>query len=135
MRNFLGTFILGMTAVFLGCQTVSEPIPVKPVPVTGPATLSDLLDRVRLQAANANAASYTDDWSRLEDLADEIMKTAGRLPQAEGIAADRLAKLETGATALGKDAAALREAAREKKADTATEALTRINRGVRELDK
>jgi hypothetical protein len=133
MRDIRGAFLAGAAAVVFGCQSAPEPLIIPPLPADQPADLPELLNRARLQASTATEASYLDDWSALDDAAVGLAKTAGRLPQAEKVPPDRLARLEKEAAALGKDAGRLREAARNRDVEAATAALARINRAVRDL--
>jgi hypothetical protein len=121
-------------AVVTGCQLPAEPLPLKPLPEEGQALpYADLATRARLQTTAAHEAFYINNWSDLEEAARALEQTCRFLPKAAEVPARLKDDLETRAADLGKEAAALREAAKAKDATRANEILQRMNLHVREL--
>jgi hypothetical protein len=129
-RICLAVVLLGAAS----CQLPSERAPLPPLPekVTS-LPYAELLTRVRWQASQANEAFYVDRWNELEDAAKGLELTARYLARADDVPAKHKDTLPVAAGDLGKEAAALREAAVAKDVKKTTEILQRINLKVREL--
>jgi len=117
-----------------GCQLPPEQVPLKPLVENGPAQpYADLVSRARVQAAAANEAFYVDKWFDLEDAGKGLENTARFMGKATDIPARHRDNLAAEAGDLGKEAVALREAAKSEDARKAAESLQRINLMVRQL--
>jgi len=94
---------------------------------------AELLTRARMQASAANEAFYVNRWSDLEAAAQGLEQTARFLPKATEVPAAHKEKLPDQATALGKEAGNLRQAAIAQNVPKVNETLQRVNLQVREL--
>jgi hypothetical protein len=127
---FAGLFLLTV----VGCALPPEQVPLKPLPENGmPLGFADLKVRARLQATAANEAFYDNKWSALEDAAKGLELTAQHLAKAADPPARHKDKLDVEAGDLGKEAAKLRQAAKEQDEKKANEAMQRLNLKVRQL--
>ena len=99
-----------------------------------PYTYAELLTRARDHAKAANEATYIDQWGLLEDAARCLEQDARLMPNSQDrpskFKADQLQGLSRD---LADGAVKLREAARSKDPKAATDAMTLVNRKVREL--
>lgn len=94
----------------------------------------ELIDRARTQAAVALEAFYVDDWENMEQAARGLEQTARFLPRSSALPSHLSAKdLTQECSVLGKEAARLTEAAREKSVNAANQTLQRINLQIRML--
>jgi hypothetical protein len=117
-----------------GCVTPGERTPLKLLPDDSPPLpYAELLTRARAQANAAVDASYIDNWSELEDAARGLEQTAKFLPKAAEVPAKQKDSIPVVAGDLGKEAGVLREAARAKDVEKATDSLARIQKTVRKL--
>ncbi len=117
-----------------GCQVPSERQAVRPLPDDSPPLpYAELLTRARAQAKSATEAYYIDRWADLEDAARGLEQTARFLGKTYEVPARVRDRLEVKARDLGKEATALREAARAKDADKVKESLQRVHDQVRDL--
>jgi hypothetical protein len=137
-RTWVATFLLLVSAstlvIFFGCTLPPERLPVMPLPEDGQALpYSDLVQRARLQAANANDAFYADRWTELEESANGLEKIARFLPKAADVPAKFKDKLDDLSTSLVKDAGDLRGAAQTKDVKATNAALQRITLRIREM--
>jgi len=116
------------------CQVPGERSALPPLPekVTS-LPYAELLTRARLQASQANDSFYVDRWNELEDAARGLEQTARYLAKADDVPAKHKDTLPVTATDLGKESAALREAAGGRDVKKTTDILQRINLKVREL--
>jgi hypothetical protein len=94
---------------------------------------AELLTRARLLAGQATDALNLDRWNELEDTAKNLEQTARFMTRADDVPASHKARLPGAADDLGKEAAALREAAVAKDPKKATDVLARINLRIRDL--
>ena len=132
MKRACWTGLLFLAAA--GCQLPAERLPLKPLPEDGqPVTYGELTTRARLQATAATEAFYIDKWSELEDAARALELTARLFTKATEVPGKHKDQLVSRANDLGKDAGALRDAARGKDAKRTNEVLQRIHLQVREL--
>jgi hypothetical protein len=116
------------------CQVPADRAALPPLPEkVSSVPYAELLTRLRTQAKQANEAFYVDSWGELEDAAKGIEQTARFLPKAEDVPAKHKDTLSVAAGDLGKEAAALREAAGAKSVKKATTSLQRIQLKIREL--
>jgi len=129
-RIWLGLVLLTACS----CQVAGERSALPPLPekVTS-LPYAELLTRARLQASQANDSFYVDRWNELEDAARGLEQTARYLSKADDVPAKHKDTLPVAATDLGKESAALREAAVGKDVKKTTDILQRINLKVREL--
>lgn len=117
-----------------GCQLPPERAALKPLPEdSGPLPFADLTSRARSQAAAATEAFYDNKWADLEEAARGLEQTARFLGKATEVPAERKESLPAAAEELGKNAATLREAAKDHEVKQANETLQRLNLKVREL--
>jgi hypothetical protein len=100
---------------------------------SAPLPFAELLTRARLQTDAAIDASYVDNWTEVEDAARGLEQTAKFLARATEVPAKQKDALPGIAADLGKEAGALREAARAKDADKIPDNLKRIHQAVRKL--
>jgi hypothetical protein len=131
MKRASCLLVLCLTA---GCVTPGERTPLKLLPDDSPPLpYAELLTRARAQANAAVDASYVDNWSELEDAARGLEQTAKFLPKAAEVPAKQKDSMPVIAGDLGKEAGVLREAARAKDVEKATDSLGRIQKTVRKL--
>jgi hypothetical protein len=120
--------------LLIGCALPPEQVPLKPLPENGPPqTYADLVTRARLQATAANEAFYVNNWMDLEDAARGLEQTARFLSKTTDVPLRHKDTLAIEAGDLGKEAAQLREAARDKDDKKANQSLQRLNLQVRQL--
>ncbi|HXG12695.1 MAG TPA: hypothetical protein VNK04_23255 [Gemmataceae bacterium] len=127
---------LTLTLLLLGagCQLPAERMPPRLLPEDGPPLpYAELLTRARLQATAATEAFYVNKWSDLDEAAAGLAQTARFLEKATDVPARHKDTLPIAAGDLGKDAAALREAAKAQDVKKAGEVLQRIHLKIREL--
>jgi hypothetical protein len=132
-RHFL-TFSLLL--VLSGCQLPPERVPLRPLPEEGgvlPVPYAELLTRARYQVSLATEAFYLDRWGELEDAAKGLEQTARFLPKATEVPPKQKDALPVLSADLGKEAAKLRDAARQKQVKESNEALQQLHLKVREL--
>jgi hypothetical protein len=127
-------WIIGLGLGLAGCQAVPEAVPPRPLLENGQYTYSELLTRARDHAKQANEATYVDQWGLLEDAAKCLEQEARLFPNS----LDRPAKFKPDqiqglSRDLADGAVKLRDAARAKDPKAATEAMTTVNRKVREM--
>ena len=117
-----------------GCQLPPERLP-SPLPEDGKVsvTYAELLTRARAQARVANESFYVDKWTDLEDAARGLEQTAKFLPKATEVPAKQKDTLPVVAGDLGKEAGALRDAAKAKDVEKTDDSLKRIHQTVRRL--
>jgi hypothetical protein len=131
IRAFGPAFLL---CVALGCVSPSEHVPLRPLPEdAAPLPYAELLTRARLQATAATDAFYVNRWTDLEDAARGLEQTAKFLTKATDVPAKQKDTLPVMAGDLGKEAAALRDAAKAKEVDKSNDTLQRITLKIREL--
>lgn len=117
-----------------GCALPMERLPVRLLPEDSPPLpYAELLSRARLQASAAADAFDLNNWAELEDAARGLEQTARFLVKATDVPAKVKDTLPVLAGDLGKEAAKLREAAKDKDVKQASEALQRLRLKVREL--
>jgi hypothetical protein len=126
--------LAGVAVVLAGCQVAPEATPLTILPENRPYAYAELLTRARDHAKAANEATYIDQWGLLEDAARCLEQDARLMPTSQ----DRPAKfkpdqLQGLSRDLADGAVKLREAARSKDPAAATEAMTLVNRKVREM--
>jgi hypothetical protein len=127
-------FLGGTLLAFFGCTLPPERLPIMPLPEDGqPLPYSDLVQRARLQTANANDAFYGDRWTELEESANGLEKIARFLPKANEVPAKFKDKLGDLSASLIKDAGDLRGAAQTKDVKATNTALQRITLQLREM--
>jgi hypothetical protein len=120
--------------ILAGCQSPAERLPISRLPEDSPPLpFPELLTRARMQASAANEAFYLNRWSDLEDAAQGLEQTSRFLPRATEVPAGHKEKLPDQATALGKEAGKLRQAANSQDVPKVNESLQRVNLQVREL--
>jgi hypothetical protein len=125
---------LTLCLALAGCATTVERTPLRPLPEDSPPLpYAELLTRARLQATAATDAFYVNRWTDLEDAARGMEQTAKFLTKATDVPQKQKDTFQLTAADLGKEAVALREAARAKQADKVNESLQRIHLKVREL--
>jgi hypothetical protein len=116
------------------CQAPPERAAPRLLPEDGPPLpYAELLTRARAQASVATEAFYVNNWTELEETARGLDQTARYLARATDVPAKQRDMLPVLAGDLGKDAAALREAAAAKDVDKANAALQRLHVKIREL--
>jgi hypothetical protein len=116
------------------CSVPGERVPLQPLPEKLTALpYAELLTRARTQANLANDAFYVDRWGDLEDSAKGLEQTAKFLAKADDVPSKHKDSLAVSSADLGKEAAALREAAATKDVKKATTSLQRIHLKIREL--
>ncbi len=128
--------ILCLTLVCLaaGCVAPGDRAPLKLLPEdSAPLPYAELLTRARAQVSGAIDASYVNNWTELEDAARGLEQTAKFLPKATEVPAKQKDTLPVVAGDLGKDAGALRDAARAKDVERTDDSLRRIHQTVRRL--
>jgi hypothetical protein len=117
-----------------GCALPEERAAVRPLPENGiPVSYAELLTRARKQATAATDSFYNDDWATLEDAAKSLEQTARFLAKATDVPEKHKDTLPVTAGKLGKQAAALTKAARDKDVKKTNDVLTEINLQVREM--
>lgn len=120
--------------VVAGCALPPEQMPLKPLPVDGPAQpYADMVARARVQATAANEAFYINNWSDLEEAARGLEQTARFLGKSSDVPGNHKDTLVTETGTLGSEAVKLREASKNRDTKQSTEALQRINLQVRAL--
>jgi hypothetical protein len=128
---------LAMTLLLLaGCQVLEERAALRPLPEdVPPMPYAELLTRARQQASVATNSFYVNNWTDLDDAAKGLEQTARFMNRAVDVPDKQKDALRDTATALGKDAAKLRELASAKDRDInqITEQLTTINKRIREM--
>jgi hypothetical protein len=127
---------VGLLVVLMcGCTVPPERDPLALLPAgTETRSYTDLLDRARRQAKEANGGLYVNRWSVVEDAAAALEQTATLLVSATDVPKKQKDTLAVRTSALGKEAATLREAARSKELEKANEILRRITLQIRELN-
>jgi hypothetical protein len=117
-----------------GCRLPPDREPFKPLPENGARfSYGELLARLHSQANAAMDAFFVDAWVELDEAASGIDQTARFLAKADGPPEHLKNSLTQDCSSLRKEAARLGDAAREKNADAATQALQRITLQIRQL--
>jgi hypothetical protein len=127
--------LLALPLFVAGCQTVStNETPLAPPDKDVQYTYAQLLTRVRDHAKQANEAFYRDEWGRFEDAAKCIEDEARLIPKSSDppskFKPDQIQGLSRD---LADSAVKLREAAKAKNVNAATDAMTLVSRKVYEL--
>lgn len=92
-----------------------------------------LLERSRTLAKSANEAFYIDSWENLEESAAGLEQVALYLVAADDVPRKHADTIKTTSADLGKAAKELRTAAAAKDVNKTTEAMTKVQRVVREM--
>src|SRR5262249_21612680 len=118
----------------VGCVAPGERAPLKLLPEDSPALpYAELLTRARAQVNAAIDASYVNNWTELEDVARGLEQTAKFLPRATEVPAKQKDTLPVVAGDLGKEALALRDAAKSQSVDKTDDSLKHLHQTVRRL--
>ena len=124
-----------LSLALAGCQLPPERgEPLRPLPEDVRALpYAELLTRARYQADNATDAYLMDRWDTIEETARGLEQTARYMPKALEVPEKHKASLAVMSGDLAEVAVKLREAAREKDADKAKEAMAQVISKVREF--
>jgi hypothetical protein len=109
--------------------TVPAPLPEK----VQKMPYGQLLERSRSLAKSANEAFYVDNWENLEESASGLEQVALYLVAADDVPLKHRDTIKTTSADLGKAAKELRTAAAAKDVNKTTEAMTKVQRVVREM--
>lgn len=125
----LGSLLLALAACQVSPEKSLVPLPDK---VTG-LPYGRLLERARVQATQANEASYDNKWSTLIEAAQGLEQTAQFMMKAEDVPAKHRDTLATASNDLGKLAASLKLAAEAKDIKKTDSIMANIHAKVREM--
>ena len=125
----LSSLLLALAACQAGPDKPLTPLPDK---VTG-LPYGRLLERSRVQASQANEASYSNNWTTLIEVAQGLEETARFLAKAEDVPAKHKDTLATASNDLGKLAASLKLAAEAKDIKKTDSIMASIQAKVREM--
>jgi hypothetical protein len=126
----LATVLLLLPACSSGPErNVVTPLPEK---VT-PRPYSELLDRARSLAARATEVTYVGNWDALSETARNLEQTAVYLEKAVDVPAKHADTVKTASADLRKASRDLLAASAARNTKKTDDALTRINRIVREM--
>ena len=127
--GMLGSVLLALAA----CQAAPDK-PLSPLPdkVTS-MPYGRLLERARIQASQANEASYDNRWSGLIEAAQGLEQTAQFLAKADDVPVKHKDTLATASNDLGKLAVSLKVAAEAKDVKKTNSIMTSIHAKVREM--
>lgn len=126
--------LFGSLLLLMGCQLPAERETLRPLPPGGaPLPYAQLLTRARQQASIATEAYYRDNWVDLVSAARGLEETASYLLKADDVPSSHKDTLPVLSADLGKEARALREAAKKEDVKETSAILTRIHAKVREL--
>ncbi len=124
----------GVAAALCGCQLPPDRAALRPLPdEIQPLPYAELLTRARAQASLATEAFYVNRWNDLEEAAQGLEQTARYLPRAEDVPPANKDVLGVVSGDLGKEAVALRDAAKAQDVKKTNDVLTRVHLKVREL--
>ena len=125
----LGSLLLALAACQVAPEKSLTPLPDK---VTA-MPYGRLLERARLQATQANEASFTNNWIGLIDAAQGLEQTAQFMTKAEDVPVKHKDTLATASNDLGKLAASLKLAAEAKDIKKTDSIMASIHAKVREM--
>jgi hypothetical protein len=125
----LGSLMMALTACQVAPEKSLTPLPDK---VTA-MPYGRLLERARLQATQANEASYDNRWAGLIEAAQGLEQTAQFMMKAEDVPAKHKDTLATASNDLGKLAASLKQAAEAKDIKKTDSIMANIHVKVREM--
>ena len=127
--GMLGSLLLALVACQASPEKSLTPLPDK---VTS-MPYGRLLERARIQASQANEATYDNRWSGLIEAAQGLEQTAQFMMKAEDVPAKHKDTFATASSELGKLASALKVAAEAKDVKRTDTIMAGIHAKVREM--